>query len=195
MRATASLYLLFALLGSPLLCAAGTSKWEAAPVVPCTSVSLASPGRGVSYRGTVRNDDYGLTLVVPPNLTGWGAADVAPFHGFTIFLPERGRLRACLVFEIHLRVALGDHATERESGGHEVQVGNIKGLRWERTGPLDGVPFKNVMVEFSVGRGEEVYDGQVWLVTPLEAVEKNEAVLSAFLSPMRFEGTDGPRAR
>jgi hypothetical protein len=195
MSALASLGFLFTLLGPSFLCAAQASEWETAPVKPCTSVSLAKPGNGVSYRGRVQNDDYGLTLVIPQNLTGWGAADVAPFHGFTIFLPDSGKLRACLVVEIHLHVALGEDATEQKSSGHEVQVGNIKGRRQERTGQLDGVAFKNVMVEFSVSRGAEVYDGEVWLVTLLDAAAKNEAILSVFLSQIRFGGINGDRAR
>jgi hypothetical protein len=153
------------------------------------------PGNGVSYRGSVRKDDYGLNLVIPSKLTGWGAAEGAPFHGFTIFLSDQGKPAACLEFEIHLRVPLGEDTNKQVPGGYKVEVGNIQGRRQERTGLLDGVPFQNVMVEFSFRRNAAVYDGAVWLVTPKDAAVKNGAILKTFLSHVRFEGIDDKYAR
>lgn len=157
----------------------------------CGSISLARSGFGVSYQGTVRNSDYGLSLVIPPSLVGWGAADTAPFHGFTIFLPNTGKVKACIVFEIHLRVPLGgaepgftDHRGERR-----VRVGNLEGWRREKTGQIDGANLQNVLVEFAFRRNTETFDGEVWLVTPLGRAANDNSILRAFLSHMHFDGT------
>ena len=51
-------------------------------VLTCETISLARPGYGVAYRGEAKNGDYRFTATIPTGLTGWGAAPVAPFHGF-----------------------------------------------------------------------------------------------------------------
>lgn len=188
MIAEACKYVLL-LLGSAVFCvvAEQPSEWESSPVRSCASLSLAIPGRGAAYRGSLQNDDYGLTMVLPSGLTGWGAADIAPFHGFTVFLPDGGKVGACLIFEIHRHVEFGGSVAKQRVQGQAAKVGNIESSRRERTGRLDGVALRNVLVEFSASHGSARYDGQVWLVTPMNMVARNEAVLSAFLSQIHFK--------
>lgn len=149
-------------------------------VKTCSQISLARPGFGVPYRGTVRNDDYKLSLIVPGGLTGWGADPVAPFHGFTIFLPPDGNQSSCIMFEIHLRVNLG--LRESRHRGARVMIGDVPGWKEEAAGTINGVEFTNVTIRFSVAQGHEVDDGAVWLVTPARDVDKNRPILEALLS-------------
>jgi hypothetical protein len=168
---------------------AQTSSDHRTQVMSCSSLSLARAGYGVQYQGRVTNDDYGLVMVIPENLTGWGAANVAPFHGFTIYLPGSTGTAACIVFEIHLRVNLGESsgsATSSGDHGYAVAVGNVQGQRKEKAGLIGGIRCKNVLVEFSVRHGTEIFDGSVWLTTPWNTAAKNTAILDEFLSKMRF---------
>ena len=163
-------------------------------VKQCGELSLAHSGSGVRYRGTVRNSDYGFNLMVPDALTGWGAAEAAPFHGFTIFLDDNRQPQACIVFEIQLRVSLGEDseadATQRTR--QRIAIGNIEGYRQERTGVVNGVGFRNVIAEFSYGRGSDVYDGRVWLVTPTSRAARNYSIFRAFVAHMTFTSKGGP---
>jgi hypothetical protein len=43
-------------------------------------------------------------------------------------------------------------------------------------------------VDFSLARGANIYDGEVWLVTSADAFRANHLVLKAFLAGMSFEG-------
>jgi hypothetical protein len=186
--------LLSLILVAPLLsCAAQASENSAPTVKACRDLSLARVGYGVAYRGKVNNSDYGLRLVIPPNLVGWGAADVAPFHGFTIFLPSVGPIESCIVFDLNLRVPLGDaEANTNQQSRRKAQVGNIEGSREELSGSIDGIRVRNTLVDFSFARGSNIYDGEVWLVTPADTFRANDLVLKAFLTGMSFEGKSVP---
>ena len=144
----------------------------------------------------MRNDDYGLALVIPDKLTAWGAADVAPFHGFTIFLPGSANSDECIVFEIHLRVELGQDA-EKETRvvdrRHVAPVGNVRGWRAERTGARDSTAYKNVVIQFSVRHGADIFDGSVWLVSTMHGFKKNKAILNSFLSRTHFDDINRDR--
>ena len=155
------------------------------PVATCDSITLVRPGIGVSYTGTVRNDDYRLKIVVPSGLTGWGGvAREAPFHGFAIFLHTP---HSCMGLDVHWRVDPGDRLPGRQRAGKAAAVGNGRG--WEETtrGVANGSALTNVTITFAVPQGGGVYDGSVWLVTPTEDLEKNVLTFRDFVSQIRFE--------
>ena len=164
----------------------------APPVDTCDSITRAKPGVGVAYKGIVRNDDYGVQIVIPDGLTGWGGvAPEAPFHGFVIFLPDR--IQSCAGFEIRLRVDPGDGArAHRDNAGKAAMVGNVAGPQDIRSGFVDGIAFTNVAISFSVPQRGEVFDGSVWLVTPTKDLARNMPIFRSFVSHIRF---DGRRAR
>jgi len=183
---------LFALLalgstGIPLSAQRGRSQDE--PVKTCTAISLSRPGFGVAYRGPVKNDDYGLIADVPSGLTGWGADPVAPFHGFTIFLPSDNSSSGCILFEIHLRVDLGEHGqpSMRRSSARAVRIGNVRGWQEEKIGEAGGIGLENIVIEFSIPRDGGVADGSVWLISPLADLRENQALFRDFVSGLRFE--------
>lgn len=156
------------------------------PVRTCSQISLVRPGFGAAYRGAVGNDDYKFTLTIPEGLVGWGADPVAPFHGFTIFLPSGDDPPACIVFEIHLRVERGQREAWRR--GTKVVIGGVTGWREEVTGTTGGTSFTNIIIRFSVIRSQETDDGTVRLVTPTKDLGKNGAIFEAFISHIGFYG-------
>ena len=111
-----------------------------------------------------------------------------PFHGFTVFLPSQGSRSSCIVFEIHLRVDLGDpdERATAPSPAKTVNFGNIQGLQQERSGDINGVAFRNVLISFSVPRDGQVADGSVWFVAPGTELEKSQPVFTSFISGIRF---------
>jgi hypothetical protein len=165
-------------------CAAAQDS-RSVPVKGCSQISRARLGFGASYRGAVRNDDYKLSMTIPEGLTGWGADPVAPFHGFTIFLPADKGLLSCIAFEIHLRVDLGPLRIRRR--GRELMVGGVKAWKEEATGEMDGTKLTNVTIRFSVPHGQEIDDGTVRMVTPARDLATNGPIFEEFLSHMRFD--------
>src|SRR5271169_3900545 len=77
-----------------------------AAVSTCEQETLARPGFGVSYKGTVRNDDYRFYANIPNGYVGWGAAPNAPFHGFSIFINPKKKASSCIVFRIAIHIDL-----------------------------------------------------------------------------------------
>jgi len=176
----------------PWMGACAQSASFAAPhIQTCDSITLARPGVGVAYKGTVRNDDYGVKIDIPGGLTGWGGvAPEAPFHGFVIFLPDSPR--SCIGFRIQLRVDLGDGALpERHHAGKAAAVGNRRGWEDDRSGVVNGTALTNVTITFSVPHRREIYDGSVWLVTPTEELEKEMPTFRKFVSGIRFDAEEG----
>ncbi|HUA87574.1 MAG TPA: hypothetical protein VMB85_27145 [Bryobacteraceae bacterium] len=157
------------------------------PVATCHDVSLARPAYGVSYRGSVRNSDYEFSAMVPEGFTGWGAAPVAPFHGFTIYLDERET--SCIVFEIRLRV--GDVSAEQDAAPNEaapirVRVGNRSGLQTVVIGRRSGVEYQNVTVTLELPRAGYTNDAEIVLVTPMNEVARTKPIFSKFLGSFKF---------
>ena len=85
-----------------LLLILSSAQAGAADVWTCSGVSLAGPGNGVPYKGTIRNSDYRFTARIPIGLTGWGAGSSAPFTGFIVYLSNQEGRAACINFEIHV---------------------------------------------------------------------------------------------
>lgn len=155
----------------------------------CDSITNAQPGTGVAYRGTVRNSDYGLTVLIPAGQIAWGAAPEAPFHGFAIFLSDRPK--SCIILEIHLRV--DPNVTSRSKSDRRIKLGNRGGWEEQTKGVIAGVEWSNVTVRFSMHHmhsGNEVDDGSLILVTPTQDIGKNTATFREFMAHMRFDGKE-----
>jgi hypothetical protein len=167
----------------------------------CKDLHLGSPGNGVAYSGVLHFEDYHLFLAVPPGLTGWGAAPVAPFHGFAIFLPDLGKRPSCIVFEINLYMDLGeDHTEKLRSPGRMVKIGGIEGWQEERIGDIDGIQFKNTLISFSVPcHHGDIFDVLVWFAGPAKDRQKNVHLFNDFVRSINFEsnqrGTAGKRSQ
>ena len=155
-----------------LVCTAcvGAQGSRSVPVKTCSQISLARPGLGASYRGTLRIDDYKLAFTIPQGLTGWGADPVAPFHGFTIFLASDDDRSSCIIFEIYLRVEPGQTGTRRH--GVKTMIGDVPAWKENATGAINGTELTNVTVRFSYAHDREVDDGTVRLVTPTKDISR-----------------------
>jgi hypothetical protein len=138
----------------------------------------------------MRNSDYGLSVRIPPGLTGWGASPEAPFHGFVIFLADQPR--SCIAFEVHLRVEIeGRESVNRTPTAKRVSVGNRNGREERITGTIGGTEWTNVNVTFSIHRqnsATEIDDGSITLATRTQDMGKNLPVFEEFVSHIRFEG-------
>jgi hypothetical protein len=166
--------------------AAFGQKARTEAVKTCHEASLARPGFGASYRDTLDNSDYGLHLKIPEGLTGWGADPIAPFHGFTIFLPSSDGEAACIVFEIHLRVELGERPVGR--AGARVVLGNVPAFQRKVRGKANGRDFTDETLNFSITRGREADEGTAELVSPTRSLARNQLIFDQFISQIRFYG-------
>jgi hypothetical protein len=149
----------------------------------------------------IRNDDYRFSAVIPPHLTGWGAASGAPFHGFTIYLPNDAQ--SCIDFSIAIHVSLPEderHAQHSPKSDSRSHIKKIKGNGWigiETTtrGRRHGASFDNIDITFSVPRitpveGEQpissMTDVGITLVTPTQDRNRTEAVFREFMAQLIF---------
>jgi len=153
----------------------------------CGEVSTAKPGEGQSYRGTVRNSDYGIRVTIPRELTGWGAAPTAPFHGFVIYLDQRGT--SCINLDVGMVVNPDNQPIPpvEEQGGIPVRIGSRIGFRRVSHGAIGGKQFESVVVVFRWKRGDETYGLALTLITPTLAAKETEAVFERLVSSLRFQ--------
>jgi hypothetical protein len=156
----------------------------------CDTIAAGGPGNGVPYKGTVVNDDYKVSLTIPKGLTGWGASDTAPFHGFVIYLPSDHEFSGCIDFVVNLRVPLGYGVTPHH--GAKVIAGNLPAVKEEATGKVKDVEFTNITIWFSYALGKRTIDGRVYLVTPTVDLGRNRPLFEEFLSKARFAGAWRP---
>jgi hypothetical protein len=158
----------------------------------CGSITSAQPGTGVAYKGTVRNSDYGLSVEIPSGQTGWGAAAEAPFHGFTIFLADQPK--ACIFFEIHLRIAADDGKTMTGArSAKRIKLGNRNGWENQASGLIDGIEWTNITVRFAMHHlrsAHEIDDGSITLVTRTQDEGKNLPIFRGFIKRIRFDGKE-----
>jgi hypothetical protein len=167
-------------------------------VMSCHDLTLARPQPGAaSYSGLIDNGDYRFRVRIPAPFTGWGAALLAPFHGFAVFLNDfpESALQSCIVFEIH-------HCIENECLGQSPtpaaewkpqKIGNRQGFRHTRIGSLNGVPFENVTSILELPQGDRGGGGvggkdrlTVTFATPLRDRGRTEPILRAFISSFNF---------
>lgn len=170
----------------------------------CDTVVLSSPrGKGVSYKGTVRNSDYQFSAVIPPGLTGWGAGPGAPFHGFVIYFAGEDKPQSCIDFSVGIHVRLpeeeetssGKSPSSLTSHGRKVKIGNKVGVETLDRGFKDGVSIDNIWVvvhldrQFQGARKQlhDTVDVGVLLVTPTNDRDKTEPVFRKFLSQLKFQ--------
>lgn len=167
----------------------------------CDAIKIPPRDSGARYEGMIRNDDYRFSAVVPPHLTGWGAASGAPFHGFTIYLSADAQ--SCIDFSIAIHVSLPEdekrarHSIKSDSRS---RIKKIKGNGWtgiETTtrGQRQGTSFDNIDITFSILRTTPVagaapisnmIDVGITLVTPTLDRNRTEAVFREFLAQLTF---------
>jgi hypothetical protein len=158
-------------------------------VLTCEKVSLARPGRGVAYKGTVRNSDYRFSATIPDGLEGWGAGQNAPFHGFTFYPNHASELTICVAFSIQIHVDLEeDHAVpaQRIAATRPVRVGNRTGLKTSTAGRAKGTSYENETVFLELPRRGYRNDVVITMVTPTSERERAEDVFARFLSSFHF---------
>jgi hypothetical protein len=165
-------------------CAAAQSPWGA--VKTCAQITQARPGLGVSYKGTVKNDDYRLVLSVPSALTAWGAAPDAPFHGFVMYLPSGDGKSSCIGFTVYLYVELG--IRRQCHFGDRVVVAGTPAWEEKVSGRKNRTEFTNISVSFSYAlRDGRTFDAAAWFVTPTQDLAVNKPIFEDFLSKIQID--------
>jgi hypothetical protein len=153
------------------------------PVKACGQATKARPGTGQSYSGIVENDDYDFTARVPYGLTGWSGVDrSAPFHGFTIFLPEQ---QGCIVFEVHLRVDESD-APVRPTGSKALRLGRALGWETVATNNNGLASVTIARASFSFRQSDQNDDGIVVLIVPISQKRPAIKIYDSFVHSMQF---------
>jgi hypothetical protein len=165
----------------------GANKQDASnPIRSCAKAVLTRPGIGPKYRGLLTNSDYRFTADIPAPLTGWGGvADEAPFHGFTIFLDKSAR--ACIIFEIHIRVDGAYPAYRKPQSSSPISLGNATAWQIRSSGTVNDTQIENIITTFSNRqRNSEIDDGSVELITPASHARDSEQTYLQFLQHLRF---------
>ena len=153
-----------------------------APVVAlrCDQATNARPRIGRSFTGHVVNEDYAFAVTVPNQLTAWdGASGDAPFHGFVLFLDPQ--LRACIVFETHIRVD-GESAPKRPLAAPQIRLGEAQA--WQELS-TDG-QLVNVRTTFSFRQNDQIDDGEILLITPESNRSRAQGIYDAFVRSLSF---------
>jgi len=153
-------------------------------ILTCDKLTLARPEQaGVTYKGLVSNSYYRFDATIPKGLVGLGAADVAPFHGFAIFLGQS----ACIVFEIQLIVVLPDDSPASPPERRvPVRFGNRLGLGNSWVGTVHGRRYLNTYVDLELPRSGYKNAASVYLVTPVDERSATEPVFRSFLASFKF---------
>jgi hypothetical protein len=151
-----------------------------------TCERLQRPGYGVSYRGTVGNDDYRFSVTIPAGLVGWGAGPGAPFHGFAIFIGPRAEASSCIVFQIGIHVDLEEDTNQPEPGEERVKVGNRVGTKTSSAGSVRGTFVENVNVRLELPREGYKNDVTIVLITSKAEAPTAKDVFAKFLASFRF---------
>jgi hypothetical protein len=169
-----------------LLCASfAAGELAAQDVDTCDTITLARPGQGVSYRGSVHNSAYRFSATIPAGLKAWGAGRGAPFHGFVIYLNGTG----CINFQIHVHIDLPEQSnvpSPTQAGEVSTAVGNKVGTRIVRKGLIGGKEFDNIFVYLSLQRDGQKDDVELTLITPAKYREPSERIFADFISHLRF---------
>lgn len=180
------------MLTSVLLCSSGILRGQrpADPSIStCDQESLACRGFGVSYKGTVRNDDYRFSATIPEGLVGWGAASSAPFHGFTIYPGSESGATSCIVFRIAIHVDLGEDqggSGQRAFHTERVKVGNRVASQTSSIGLARGTNYENINLWLELPRDGYKNDVEIVLVTPRSDGVRTRALFAKFLASFRF---------
>ena len=167
------------------------SQRASAPAIfTCEQETLAGPGVGASYKGTVRNEDYRFSATIPDGLVGWGAAPNAPFHGFTIFINSEANTRSCIVFRIAIHVDLEGDEAAPETGDvrlERITVGGRTATRTSSVGSVGGTLYENVNVSLQIPhKKDDIHDVEIVLVTPKSDAFKTRTLFDRFIASLRF---------
>ena len=159
-------------------------------VATCEQATLAEPGMGVPYRGTVRNDDYRFSATIPNGLVGWGADPRAPFHGFSIFINPEGKTRSCIVFQIGIHIDRNEEKPgldRKDVRLERITVGGRPATRTSAATLVKGRTYENVHVGLQVlHKKGDVHDVEIVLVTPENDAVTTKAVFEKFIASFRF---------
>jgi len=190
-----------------ILCLFYSTELLSSSISTCDAIRTPPRESGVRYEGTIRNDDYRFSAQVPSHFTGWGAASGAPFHGFTIYLPNDtqtiNEALSCIDFSIAIHVSLPEDEKQKphpaKSAPRE-RTTKIKGNGWtgvETTtrGLRHGASFDNTDITFSIPRTTPVegrepihdtIDVGISFITPTQDRSRTESVFRDFLSHLTF---------
>jgi hypothetical protein len=159
-------------------------------IFTCEQETLARPGVGVSYKGTVRNEDYRFSATIPDGLVGWGAAPNAPFHGFSIFIDPESKARSCIVFRIAIHVDLDGDEEKHERKDvrlERITVGGQSANRRSSVGSVEGTIYENVDVSLQAPlKKDDIHDVEIVLVTPKSDVVRTRAIFDRFIASFRL---------
>ncbi len=152
--------------------------------ISCEQITLAKPGVGSAYQGTIKNEDYGFSAEVPAGLTGWSGVDQnAPFHGFTIFLNSQAN--ACINFELHMRLDEND-ALKPLRSAKSLHLGDAQAWQSARSEKIKKVGMTNISTLFSFKRGKQIFDGNVILISPVSQLEGARRIYDKFIAKLVF---------
>ena len=77
----------------------------------------------------------------------------------------------------------------RPCPGNRTPVGNRAGWKDEANGLVNGIPWKNITLRFSISKGREVNDVSIWFATPTKDWSKNLPAFQKFVSQIKFKGS------
>lgn len=155
-----------------------------AVVASCAETTLTVPGNGRLFKGAVKNEDYRFTAIIPNGHSAWdGVDDAAPFHGFTIFLDPEGT--ACINFKIGLRID-AESALEGLNRNGGIRLGKASAWQWTSTEYVDGKPVSNMTTLLTHHFKNNVFDGEVRLISPKGQVKRYIAAYNSFIQSLRF---------
>ncbi|GEM_PF-2689774 len=162
---------------------------EKSSISNCESVTLVRKNVGNAYKGSVTNDDYSMSLVIPKGLIGWGGvAEDAPFHGFTIFLEKADSSSACIVFDIHVRVNAEDKPVRLHSS-HRIKIKNISG--WQSINRIitKGEDIVVITTALSYTKAGDMIDSEITMIVPKLKYTEKKVIYDAFISSFKISAT------
>jgi len=153
-------------------------------VLTCSQATLTKSEVGVAYRGIITNDDYQFVATIPEGYTGWGGvASNAPFHGFTIFLDHFQR--SCILFEVHLRVDDANGPIHLNSA-KPLSLGQARAWQTSSSVNAKGGEIRNLKTVFTYEHDDQIYDGQITLVSQAPERQSAKHVYDDFLRSVHF---------
>lgn len=164
---------------------AGSISERQQQVISCEQVTLSKPGLGRAFQGNIKNDDYAFSVEIPAGLIGWDGVDqMAPFHGFTIFLDSQ--MNACINFEIHVRVDESD-APKLPRSSKSVHLGDAQAWQSIRNIKNKKMGIANASTLFSFRRGNQTFDGEVLLISPTSQLTNTKSVYHKLIATLAFQ--------
>ncbi|MFZ6679102.1 hypothetical protein [Undibacterium sp. Tian12W] len=156
-------------------------------VISCEQLTSSKPGLGRAFQGSITNDDYAFSAVIPAGLTGWDGVDQsASFHGFTIFL--NSQISMCINFEIHRRIDEKDTPVPSWLS-KSISLGDAQAWQSSRSQKNKKTGMTNVSTLFSFNRGNQIYDGEIILIAPTAEITGAKSIYDKFITTLVFHST------